>query len=164
MSGVTLVYPKTKLAGQLREAGGVAVADAVQGASDNLAVLKPRCLTELQMTADSAMTCFHGFPAEFAPEPLQELYAIAARAVGMGAICGAPGADAALVSLCDLLDRLGSSRRWDKAAIGVHVQTLQLLAMNAGGALDAAATDSVLAGLRKVSARYLDLPPAAPAA
>jgi hypothetical protein len=117
----------------------------------------------LQQAVADAAAAFQAFPAEFSAEALQGLYAIAARAVGVGAAAGAPGADAALVSLCDLLDRLATRGRWDREAIAVHVQTLQLLSANLGTPMDAATVDQVLGGLRKVSARYAE-PPAASAA
>jgi hypothetical protein len=150
---VTITYPKLKLAAQLKEtAGSLAVADAVKAAAANLEDIREECLTELQKAANAAMAAFQRFPARFDAAPLQDLYAIAARAVGVGAVCGAPGADAALVSLCDLLDRLITSSRWDLEAIAVHVQTLQLLSSDSG--LDDASVKHILAGLQKVSGRY----------
>jgi len=158
----TITYPKLKLATQLREsAGSMTVVDAVQTANANLRDLREDCLTELQAAAGAAMAAYQRFPTQFDATPMADLYGIAARAIGVGAVCGAPGADTALVSLCDLLDRLSTSRRWDLEAVGVHVQTLQLLASDSGQDLDAAAVRHILAGLQKVSARYA--PPAAAA-
>jgi hypothetical protein len=151
---VTITYPKLRLATQLRQAGGLAVADAVQAANANLEDIREDCLSELQAAAGAAKACFQRFPDSFEAASLQELYAIAARAIGIGAVCGAPGADGALVSLCDLLDRLTTSGCWDREAVAVHVQTLQLLASDSGQDLDAAAVAHMLAGLQKVSGRY----------
>lgn len=160
---VTITYPKLKLATQLREAGGLTVADAVQAAKANLEDIRERCLSELQAAASAATAAYQRLPAAFDAAPLQALYSIAAHAVGVGAVCGAPGADAALVSLCDLLDRLSTSGRWDLQAIAVHVQTLQLLASDPGQELDEDAVRHLLAGLQKVSDRYAS-PQAATAA
>jgi len=158
---VTITYPKMKLAAQLREAGGQTVADSLAAADTNLEALRPTCLDELRSAVAAAAAAFQRLPDAFDAEALKELYGIAARAVGIGVVSGAPGADVALVSLCDLLDRLANSGRRDREAIGVHVQTLQLLAWQ-GDVLDAAATQRLLDGLRKVSARYAE--PAAAAA
>jgi hypothetical protein len=163
VSKVRIEHPRLRLAAQLGEAGGLTVAEAVQKANANLAEIAPQCLTELQRAAQAAEAAFRALPPAFAAEPLQGLYAIASRAVGLGAVGGAPGADVALVSLCDLVDRMAASGRWNLAAIGVHVQTLQALAFGAAG--DARTTARVLAGLKLVSEHYADAPaPAARAA
>jgi hypothetical protein len=80
--------------------------------------------------------------------------------VGTGAVCGIPGADTALISLCNLLDYLQTTRRWDLEAVAVHVKTLQLLVGSAGQNLGQAASDAILSGLTKVSARYAQDPQA----
>jgi hypothetical protein len=156
MSGVRFEFPKLRLATQLQEAGGITVAEAVETANANLEIIRPQVLNALQAAALDAQEAMGKLPREYAPEPMQGLYAIASRAVGMGSLCGSPGADVALVSLCDLLDRLIDTQRCDLAAIAVHVQTLQLLAFNIGGANDEGVTAKVLAGLQRVSDRYTD--------
>jgi hypothetical protein len=154
MSSVRYEFPKFKLTQQLREPGGLAVAEAVETADANLEELRPDCADELQKAITAALTCFQTFPAAFDAAALQRLYAISARAVGIGRICGAPAADATLVSLCNLLDHLSIIQRWDLEAIAVHVQTLQLLAARLREGLDAPAIEQVLAGLEKVTRRY----------
>jgi hypothetical protein len=154
MSSVRYVFPKLRLASQLREAGGLTVADAVESAQENLEVLRPQGLTALQAATNDAWECFQRFPKSFDDAVLQELYAISARAVGIGAICGAPAADTAFISLCALLDHLSTSRRWDPEPVAVHVQTLLLLAAGIRQQLDAAAINQILAGLQKVTGRY----------
>ncbi len=154
MSSVRYEFPKYKLTSQLRETGGLAVAEAVEAAAANLEELRPDCGAELQSAAAAALACFQTFPANFDAAALEQLYAISARAVGIGAVCGAPAADATFVSLCNLLDHLGVIRRWDLEAIAVHVQTLQLLAARVRDKLGAPAIEQVLAGLEKVTRRY----------
>jgi hypothetical protein len=154
MSSVRYEFPKFKLTQQLREPGGLAVAEAVEAAESNLDELRPECADELQAATAAALACFQGFPASFDATSLQQLYAIAARAVGIGAVCGAPAADATFVSLCNLLDHLSVIKRWDLDAIAVHVKTLVLLAARVRDKLDAPAIEQVLAGLEKVTRRY----------
>ena len=120
----------------------------------NLAQLRPEGLSELKALASDALDCFERFPADFSAEPLRELYAIAARGIGAGAVVGAPAVDTALVSLCDLLDYLSTSKRWDHEAVAVHVRTLQLLVLGAGKDMDEATADAIVSGLKKVSAIY----------
>ena len=152
MSSVRYEFPKYKLTQQLREPGGQTVADAVEAAQANLFELQPECMNELQSATAAALAAFQTFPADFNPDALQQLYAIAARAVGIGAVCGVPAADTAFVSLCNLLDHLTVIQRWDLEAIAVHVQTLQLLGV--GQKLNEAAIEQILAGLQKVTRRY----------
>ncbi|HEY1750711.1 MAG TPA: hypothetical protein VGG29_05580 [Caulobacteraceae bacterium] len=154
MSSVRFVFPKLRLAAQLKEAGGLTVADAVEAAHDNLGVLKPQGLTALQAATQEAMECFGRFPQSFSAEALQELYGISARAVGIGAICDAPAADTAFISLCALLDHLSNAQLWDLQPIAVHVQTLQLLAVGVREQLDPISLNQILAGLQKVTGRY----------
>ncbi len=154
MTNVQFTFPKLKLTSQLRQPGGPAVAEALQAAKANLDAIAPECLSELAKVTNEAIACFQGFPETFSREALDALYAIAARAIGVGEVCGAPTADVAFISLCDLIDHFTTSGRWDLEAIAVHVQTLQLLVLRAGQETDAATTKKILVGLRKVSARY----------
>jgi len=73
------------------------------------------------------------------------------KGIGAGEVCGVSGVDAALTSFCDLLDHLRTLKRYDRDAVGVHVQAWRLL-MTAG--LPDAGVEQVLSGLRKVTARY----------
>ena len=154
MSSVSFVQPKNKLAAQLKVPGGLPVVEALAAAQANLLELRPQCLVELQALLARAQACFARSPSEFSPDTLKDLYAIAAGGVGMGAVCDSPVVDTALISLCDLLDHLRATARWDREAVAVHVQTLQLLVPGAGPALGEAAASALLSGLRKVSARY----------
>jgi hypothetical protein len=154
MSSVMFQFPKLRLASQLREAGGLTVADALAAADSSLGELQPEALVTLQSTADQAMAAFRRSAAAFDPEAAQTLYAIAARGVGSGAVAGAPAADEALISLCDLLDHLANSQRWDLEAIGVHVSALQMLAYGSADHASPGGLDNLLAGLRRVTARH----------
>lgn len=71
----------------------------------------------------------------------------------MPSVCGLAAIDTALISLSDLLDYLKSQQRWDANAVAVHLRACRLL-LQTEGAADAAGTQAILAGLRKVSQRY----------
>jgi hypothetical protein len=92
---------------------------------------------------------------EFDDAGLEKVYAIAVRGIGGGRICGAPAVDTALISLCDLIDHLRTTKRYDRKAIGVHVSSWRLL-MGAG--LPEAGTAAILDGLRRVNLRYAEAP------
>jgi hypothetical protein len=148
---VRFVFPKPRLAKLLQQPGGVPVAEALERAQNNLEDLKPTCLAELQALLELTEARFEAMSAEFDRPAMDELYAIAVRGIGGGEVCGMPGVDQALTSFCDLLDRLRTSQRYDRAAIGVHVQAWRLL-LAPEQTLEASRV--VVEGLRKVSARY----------
>jgi hypothetical protein len=151
MSSVRFVFPKPKLAALLRTPGGLPVAEAMEQAHANLLTIRPACLAEVQDLLEQAEAAFQAMGIEFDDAGLASLYAVAVRAIGAGEICGSPAVDAALTSLCDLLDHLRTHRRYDREAIGVHVQAWRLLMTPD---LPQAGADAVLDGLRRVSARY----------
>ena len=157
MSAVRYVFPKNKLAAQLRVPGGLPVVEALEAARANLEKLSAQSLKELCALTSDAQACFERFPVDSNTDALMELYAICARGVGMGSVCGKPAADTTLISLCDLLDRLRATGRWDREAVAVHVQTLKILVLGAGQETGEAAT-AILLGLKKVSARYAPEP------
>ena len=151
MSGVRFVFPKPRLATLLKMPGGLPVVEALERAQANLETIKPACREDLLALLDTAETAFAALRDDFDEAGMATLYAIAVRGIGTGALCGAPGVDKALTSLCDLLDFLLTGNRHDREAIGVHVQAWRLL-MTVD--LPQAGADSILAGLRKVTAKY----------
>mgnify|MGYP001294647896 CR=1 FL=1 len=151
MSHVRFVFPKIRLTEILKTPGGLAVADALERAEAGLATLKPRCLKELANLLADAEAVFADLGPAFNDGGLADLYAVAVRGIGAGAVCGCPGVDEALTSLCDLIDHLRTSGRYDAEAVGVHLRAWRLL-MAPGLSQDDARP--VLDGLRKVSAHY----------
>ena len=154
MSNAQYVFPELRLSQQLKAAGGLPVVEALDAAQTNLKALQPECLAELRSLTAEASGCFARFPDAFTAPLLKDLYAIASRGVGSGAVAGIPAADTALISLCDLLDHMTRAGRWDKEAVAVHVKTLEVLVSTEGQAMSDQAASAVLLGLTKVSARY----------
>lgn len=151
MSSVRFVFPKPKLAALLRMPGGLPVAEALENADKNLNDIRPTCQAELQALLEQAETAFGALREDFDEAGMMALYSVAVRAIGGGEVCRTPAVDAALTSLCDLLDHLRTHRRFDREAIGVHVRAWRLL-MTPG--LPPQGAEAVLSGLRQVSARY----------
>lgn len=151
MSTVRFVFPKVRLAEILKSPGGLSVADALERAQANLETLKPTCLAEQMALLEYAEAAFDQLGPTFDDAALADLYTIAVRGIGTGAVCGAPAVDEALNSLCDLVDHLRTSGQYDRDAVGVHVRAWRLL-LNPD--LPPEGAQPVLQGLRKVSARY----------
>jgi hypothetical protein len=131
--------------------GGLPVAEALERAQANLEDIKPTCLAELQALLELAEARAEALGQGADEDGLNELYAIAVRGIGGGQVCGVPSVDAALTSLCDLLDHLRTTGRFDRSAIAVHLQAWRLLLVG-DQPLDAARM--MVDGLRKVSARF----------
>jgi hypothetical protein len=147
MSSVRFVFPKLKLEQLIHAPGGITVADALSQANANLETLKPRCREELLALLEAAEGVF----ADPGADAVAELYALSARGIGAGAVCGAPDVDQALGSFCDLLDHLQQQGRMEPDAIGVCLRSWRML-MDTDLPRPGAA--AILDGLRKVSARF----------
>jgi hypothetical protein len=156
---VRFVVPKLRLAKLLRTPGGLPVVEAVEAAERNLQTLRPTCQAELAALLELCEQSFATLGAEPDEAGLKTIYAIAVRGIGGGRVCGLPGIDTCLISLCDLIDHLQTTGRYDRKAVGVHVSSWRLLM---GHGLPEAAAASVLDGLRKVNLRYAEDTPVLP--
>ena len=146
------VFPKIRLAKLLKEPGGVPVVEAIEQAAENLRVLAPECGAEVIAVLEQVEASFATFPMERDEFALAELYAITGRSIGTASVAGLEGFDAALLSLCNLLDHLRTHGRWDRDAIAVHVRALRLLSTISGPA--GASAEPILSGLAQVTRRY----------
>lgn len=150
MSGsVRFVFPKLKLEQLIRTPGGLPVAEALAQAEANLETIRPTCLAELTELLVQVEAAFVGLGADGDPAVLGELYRLAVRGIGAGAVCGAPDVDDALGSLCDLIDHAQTSGGDHHDAVGVHIRSWRLL-MDPNLPKPGAA--AILAGLRKINA------------
>lgn len=150
---VSFFTPKRQLAALLRAPGGPPVAEALERAKANLGTLAAGCVDEIGAAIARAEVCIVKCPTQFDEAFLGELYAIVSPPIGLASVCGLDAIDVALHSFCDLVDHLGETKRWDAEALQVHVQALKLL-LHTESAQNAAQTNAVLSGLRKVSQRY----------
>ena len=144
MSNVRFVFPKMRLQELIQAPGGITVAEALQRADANLETLKPQSHAELLTLLAEAEALFAGQGEDM----LAELYAVAVRGIGAGAVCDAPDVDGALGSLCDLIDHLQVSGDSNRDGLGVHLRAWRLL-MDPNLPRPGAA--AILEGLRKVT-------------
>lgn len=149
MSAVRFFVPENRLGKLLRLPGGAPVADAVSAAEAGLTQLEGPAREELAAALTAVEACAGQRPARFDPAGVEELYGLAQGAIGLASLCRRPAVDEALRSLCDLLDHLERSERWDAEAVHVHVRALRLLSQTEAGTAEA-----VLDGLLRVSGRY----------
>jgi len=145
--------PKRQLGALLRTPGGLPLAEAVERATANLGTLAGACVAEIGQSIDRAEACIARCPPGFDEGFLVDLYGVVSPPIGVASVCGLGAIDVALHSLCDLVDHLRSTGRWDIEAMQVHVQALKLL-LHTESAQNAQQTEAVLSGLRQVSQRY----------
>jgi hypothetical protein len=151
MSGFRMVTPKLRLTELLKQAGGLAVADALANAEAGLQTIRPTCLAELKELLEQAETCLAATGDRYDEDGVNSLYRLAVHGIGGGELCKAPHVDAALASLCDLLDAFRTTGAYEREAVAVHLQAWRLLmSPDAPGQ----APQLVVDGLRRVSARF----------
>lgn len=148
MSGVRFVTPQLALTRLMAEPGGITAAEAVGRAKANLKSIRPTCRAEMAAMLDRAEAAWTAAPNT---EGLEALYEIAVRGIGGGEVAGTPGVDETLKSLSDLIDAFRAHDRFDAAAVDVHLRSWRLLMV---GATHGFAQDTILAGLRAVTARF----------
>lgn len=155
MTAVRFVFPKPRLAQLLKMPGGLPVAEALERAQNNLEDIRPTCMAELQALLELAQARFEAMvetDGDAGDEAgVTELYAIAVRGIGGGEVVKIPAIDAALTSLCDLLDNLRTQGQFDRDAIAVHLQAWRLLV---GGEQPPEVGRAMVDGLKKVSAKF----------
>jgi hypothetical protein len=148
---VRFVRPENVLGKAMRSTGGIKVGEALSAAAENLKELEAPAIAELQTTLVQTEAQFAAFGPTYDGHKIDGLYLLANQAIGLAALCGLPAVDDAVVSLCDLLDKLKARKLWDREAVGVHIFSLRaLLNANPGDAQ----VQAILAGLRQVSAKY----------
>lgn len=97
------------------------------------------------------------------PEALQAAYGQAMQIRDLGGTFGAPLVTEAADSLCELLYRLYSAELYSHEAIAMHQSTLRLVCAANQNKTTPAGIAELLAGLRKIVARYpRPLPPPRP--
>ncbi len=152
MTAVRIHRPKYALAGMLRKPGGKTVAEAVEAADANLEGLKEAAWPQLDERLAEVEACFGRYGEAYDEALIDEHYRLAVGLIGLPSLCGLDALENAAHSLCDLLDRLRTTGRWDKDGIKVHIQALRLLRNLAPG--EEAIAEPVLEGLRKVRERH----------
>lgn len=136
----------------LRKPGGTTVAEAVQRAETNLEGLQEAGWVQLDDGLAAMDKIFARYGDRFDGDLIAEHYGEAVRLIGLPSLCGLDALENAAHSLCDLLDRLSTTGRWDRDGVQVHIQALRLLRNLPPGADGVA--EPVLDGLRKVRERH----------
>jgi hypothetical protein len=149
---VSFHIPVRSLSKLLKTPGGLPLVEAVARATANLGALAGACIAEVGSVIEQADAMMARRPETFDEDFLDETYGLVSPLIGVASVCGLNAIDVALHSMCDLLDHMKTSGRWDPESLLVHVQALKLL-LHTESAQNAAQTEAVLDGLRKISRR-----------
>lgn len=146
MSAVIHIPWTNRLTKMIAEPGGVRVDEALKGAEQNLETMRESCLIAI----DARLAEIEKLHRDAGPAPDQTakdaLYALGDEIHAVAGVFGLNELGAAAFSLCELVDGMRSSDRWNTQAMDVHLGALRLFRepRNAAGA------GPVLAGLRRV--------------
>lgn len=148
-----VVTPALRVSRLIRGPGGRTAADLAQAATDSVAQVAGSCEAELWTLLAAAERACAGLPRDRSGA-LAEIYALARRGVGAGAVCGRPQMDETLVGLCDLAHDLGRQTEGGGQAVAVHLEAWRLILQAPAGQSDAA----LLEGLATVRRRFAGTP------
>lgn len=151
MAEPRFVTPELRLTQLIETPGGLSAAEAVRRANANLESIRPTCHAELMAVMERAEGLFGQMGDTPDPAAVSALYDLAVGGIGGGEVSGTPGVDETLKHLSDLIDALRGHAAFDRAAVGVHLQSWRLLMTTTP---DAQARAVILAGLHKVAERY----------
>ena len=140
---------ENKLAKLVRAPGGKTVEQAVKAAETRVESVRLRCMTSLVEKANQLAAIAAGDRGEGAKQTLDKLYDLSNAIFGVAGAFGLKALAEAACSLCDVVHRFRGGETLNWSAVDVHVDGIRLLAM---GMPEGA--DSILAGLRRVRARF----------
>lgn len=136
----------------VHRAGGVTLEQAASAAAAKLEAIRSAVTEEVEDTVERLLATGSRVGSDYDGVVLDELYGLANTIMGMAGPFGLGSLGDVSFSLCELLDRMKTHRRWDVAAVRVHLDALRLLRPGA------AATDTqrrtIVGALRCVVQRF----------
>ena len=141
----------SRLAGLVHQPGGVTIDEAVEAADTALETIREEVTAEIYSTLERMLVLGHDMKAGYDKYALDELYVLANTVVGMAGVFGMHSLGEVSFSLCELVDRLKTMKKWDGPAMQVHMDSLRLLRP---GATQSDVQQKALVGaLRRIVAR-----------
>jgi hypothetical protein len=142
--------PPNRLAGMIKERGGILAKDAIIAAEAGVESLREASLAALDQTVAEIERRFGKGAESRDSESFEALYLLSSRIIDVGQFVSETGVDKAAVSLCTLADSLAEAGTWRWDAVDVHLNALKLLRAM-GAELPAAQRAAMLEGLYQVS-------------
>lgn len=122
-----------RLAGLVHRPGGLTEDEAVCAADANLETIRERTLQQMDGTLQLMQAIGRTLETRADRAALESLYAHSNSIIGVAGVFGMSGLSAVAYSLCELIDRLRTSRTWNAQAVSVHLDSLRLMRMAGPG-------------------------------
>ena len=149
MSAATFIPWENRMAKMVREPGGVRLSDALEQAGKNLDSIQMECLAVM----DGQIQEMERLCAEGGRQPDDEIkhqiYDLANDVLAVAGSFRLTELGQAAFCLCELVDRLRTSGKWNQAAVEVHLSAFRLLRFPDPGA----DRSSVVLGLKGLTER-----------
>lgn len=136
MSQPTVPGHTSRLASLVNRPGGLTEDEAVSAATANLEGMRERTLIEIDATLQRMQAIGAALAAEPDPAALDALYGSSHTLIGVAGTFGLGGLSAVAYSLCELIDRMRTSRTWNPLAVRVHLDSLRLMQVAGPGERD----------------------------
>ena len=127
MSQKTIPTHTKRLAGLVNRPGGITEGEAIAAATANLETIRDRTLQELDVAVLRMQQIGALLQTSRDPVALGELYDLSNMIIGVAGVFGMAPLSGVAYSLCELIDRLRTSRTWSSNAIRVHLDSLRLM-------------------------------------
>jgi hypothetical protein len=135
--------PRNRIAEMIHQPGGLAIADALQRAQNNIEAMHGHVAASI----DIALAMLQE-KAALGAEAADEMYQLSNDIVGFAVTLELRDIGRAAYSLCELIERQRSRCSWSAQSVAVHVEALRLLREPG----DAAGRAAILDGLDRVLA------------
>jgi hypothetical protein len=149
MTPARIFKVENRLAKVARTPGGKTIEEAVRAADARVLSVRDRCVASLTAKAEGLAAHAQAAKGERTGSNIDGVYDVSNAIFGIAGAYGLEALSEAACSLCDLVDRLRSGEEINRSAIDVHVDGIRLLATG-----ETEGSDSILAGLRRVRARF----------
>lgn len=140
--------PVNRLGKLMAKPGGISAAKALADADANLAGIKGQCLPLMDEKIAEVQSIVTRCKAAPSPADLKRLYTLGNEILEIGGAFEMKDLSDAAFSLCELIDRFVTYKRYSWAALQVHLDGL--IALRAAAGEQNPQTATVLEGLRQV--------------
>ena len=127
MTVITHSRRKSRLAGMIDSAGGIAVGVALTRARDNISKLRGKAMQEVSRHIAELAALQQPSTPDEKSESLRRIYQSANHIIDAASPFGLDEICAVASSLCDMVDRAAGEHGFDWRILSVHIQSLQLL-------------------------------------
>ncbi len=128
---------------------GLTIEEATAAAEANLISIRDECLASLDEALGVVFEHVPGLVSRPSKDGAETVYQAANQVVSLAGLCQLEALGKAAFSLCDLVDKSRTLKRWNSAALDAHLNALRVL-RNPEAIADQHALGQMLTGLKQV--------------